>query len=126
MVQPGMHGARIDEVSKSHLVNAAKTLIVGVRNDAEYERMVDRDKTIHRIVDDFPHKRHCCCVFVKALLRAIGKTTIAGFNNLNLIADYADDVDFADMITHCGETDADRGLFSRVLNAEVSDTTDAK
>jgi len=56
--------------------------------------MVDRDKTIHRIVDDFPHKRHRCCVFVKAFLKAVGKTTIAGFNNLNLIADYADGVDF--------------------------------
>src|SRR5215470_6643648 len=94
MVQPRMHGTGIDEVSKSHLVNAAKALVIRVRNDAEYERMVDRDKTIHRIVDDFSHKRHRCCVFVKALLKAVGKTTIAGFNNLNLIADYVDDVAF--------------------------------
>ena len=85
-----MHRAWIDEVSKSHLVNPAKTLVIRVRNDAEYERMIDRDKTIHRIVDDFAHERHCCCVFVKALLKTVVKTTIAGFNNLNLIADYAD------------------------------------
>ena len=79
-----MHGTRIDKVSKSHLVNTSKTLIIGVSNYAKYERMVDRDKTIHWIVDDFPHKRHCCCVFVKALLMTVGKTTIAGFNKLNL------------------------------------------
>jgi hypothetical protein len=91
-----MHGTWIDEVSKSHLVNASKSLVVGVRNDAKYERVVDCDKTIHRIVDDLSHKRHCCCVFVKALLKTVGKTTIAEFNNLNLIADYMDFIDFAD------------------------------
>jgi hypothetical protein len=34
-------------------VNATQPLVIGVRNNGKDQRVVYRDKTIHRIVDNF-------------------------------------------------------------------------
>ena len=64
MVKPGMNGAGIDEMSKSHLVYIAKTLIVWMRNNLEDQRVINSNKTIHGVVDDLADLLHCC-FFVK-------------------------------------------------------------
>jgi hypothetical protein len=43
---------------KGHLMNAPEPLIIGMRNDTKYKRMINRNKTIHGVIDDFAYKRH--------------------------------------------------------------------
>src|SRR5688500_9440658 len=83
-----MNCARINKVCKCHLVNAPQALIVGILNDIKVHWMVYCSKTIYGLVDDFSCNGHddSCCVFVKAHLRITGKSTIAGFQKLNLKA----------------------------------------
>jgi hypothetical protein len=64
---------------KCHLVNAAKTLIVGMSNNIQYQRMIDSNKTINGVVDYLPGVGH-----VAVLLRQGRKTTIAEVIKLNL------------------------------------------
>ena len=53
MMQPGMHGTRVNQVGKRHLVNIPQPLINRVGNDFQDQRVVDCNKTIDRVVDDF-------------------------------------------------------------------------
>jgi len=59
-----MHSARIYEVCKCHLVNITEALVHRVGYQLQNQRLVDRNKTIYRVVDDLANWRHCCC-FVK-------------------------------------------------------------
>jgi hypothetical protein len=53
MVQAGVHGAGINEVSETHLLYPAKTLVEGMPHHFENQRMVDGNKSINRVIDDF-------------------------------------------------------------------------
>lgn len=86
MMKPGMHGSRINQVGKRHLVDIPQPLVNRVGNDFQDQRVVDCNKTIDRVVDDFADRGHCCC-FVKGPERADGKSTIAAVNKLNLKVD---------------------------------------
>lgn len=86
MMQAGMDCSGVYQVGKSHLVDIPQPLVHRVGNDFEDQRMVNSNKTIDRVVDDFADCRHCCC-FVKDPERADGKSTIATVNKLNLKPD---------------------------------------
>jgi hypothetical protein len=79
MMQTGMNGARVNKVGKGHLVNTPQPLVIGVGYDIKNQRMIDSNKTIDRVVDDFSGGWH-----VAFLLRVAGKTTIAEVIKLNL------------------------------------------
>jgi hypothetical protein len=83
MMQPRMHGAWIHQVSKSHLVYIPQPLVKRMRNDLKDQRMIYRNKTIYRVVDDLAYFSHCW-VFVKGPERAGGKTTNAEVKKLFL------------------------------------------
>jgi len=51
-------------VCECHLVNITQPLVHRVGDDLQYQRVIDRNKTIDRVVDDLADNRHCC-VFVK-------------------------------------------------------------
>lgn len=53
MMQTGMNRPRINEMGKSHLLNAPQALKNRMADQFQYQGMADGDKTIHRIVDDF-------------------------------------------------------------------------
>jgi hypothetical protein len=40
-------------MSKSHLVNIAQPLVPGMRNYLQYQRVINSNKTIDRVIDDF-------------------------------------------------------------------------
>ncbi len=71
-------------MSKSRLVNITQPLINRVRYDLQDQWMINGNKTINGVIDDFTNHRHCCCVFVKDPERAGGKSTIGGVNKLHL------------------------------------------
>jgi len=79
MMQPGMNSTWINKMGKCHLVNAAKTLIVGMSNNIQYQRMIDSNKTINGVVDYLSGVGQ-----VAFLLRQGRKTTIAEVIKLNL------------------------------------------
>jgi hypothetical protein len=79
MMKTGMNSTRVNKMCKCHLVNAAKALIVGMRNNIQYQWMIDSNKTINGIVDYLPGVGH-----VAFLLRQGRKTTIAEVIKLNL------------------------------------------
>ena len=54
MMQPGMHGARINKVRQCHLLNPPKPLVIWMCNDIQQERMINGYKTVHRVVYYFP------------------------------------------------------------------------
>src|SRR6185436_16895752 len=66
-----------------HLVDIPEPLVIRVRNDLQYQWMINSNKTIDRVVDDLSGRLHCC-FFVKGFIRAGDKCTKAGFNKLFL------------------------------------------
>jgi hypothetical protein len=48
-----MNGPGIYKVGKCHLVDIAKPLIPGMRNNLQYQRMINGNKTINRVVNNF-------------------------------------------------------------------------
>jgi hypothetical protein len=79
MMKAGMNSTWVNKMSKSHLVNAAKTLIVGMSNNIEYQGVINSNKAINGIVDYLSGVGH-----VAFLLRQGRKTTIAEVIKLNL------------------------------------------
>ena len=69
MMQPGMHRTGIYQMSKCHLVNTAQPLIIRMRNDLQDQRMINGNKTIYRIVDDFSDSVPLLCLLLKGLKR---------------------------------------------------------
>ena len=47
-----MYCARINQVRKSHLMNAAETLVKRMRDNVEYQGVIDSDESINGIVND--------------------------------------------------------------------------
>lgn len=81
-MQPGVHGAGIDQMRKGHLMNVTQPLVIGMRDQLEHQGVVDGDESVDRVVDDFSNGgggRHNG----KAGW-AVGKNTKAGFKKLNL------------------------------------------
>jgi hypothetical protein len=64
MVEPGMNCAGIYQVGKSHLVDVPQPLVYRVGYDAQYQRVINRDKPVNGIIDYFSGARHCW-IFVK-------------------------------------------------------------
>src|SRR5258705_1716749 len=83
VMQPGVYCPGIYQMSKCHLVDIPEPLVVRMRDHLQYQRMVDRNKTIYRVVDDLADWGHCC-FFVKGFKRAGGKCTKGEFNKLFL------------------------------------------
>jgi hypothetical protein len=83
MMQPGMHCSGINQMGKSHLVDIAEPLVIRMRNDMQYQRMINGNKTINRVVNDLADRIHCC-LFVKAIIRTGGKSTKGRVKKLNL------------------------------------------
>src|SRR6188768_2126543 len=79
MMKTGMNSSGINKMGECHLVNATKTLIVRMSNNIQYQRVIDRNKTINGVVDYLPGVGH-----VAFLLRQGRKTTIAEVIKLNL------------------------------------------
>lgn len=53
-----MYGAGINQVGKCHLVNMAQSLKIRMAKDPPDQGIIDGDKPIYGIVDDFTHWRH--------------------------------------------------------------------
>jgi len=53
MMKPGMYGTRIHQMGESHLVYIAQPLVNGMGHNIQDQRVVDSNKTIDRVVDDF-------------------------------------------------------------------------
>ncbi len=53
VMESGMHGAWIDEESEGHLVNPAQSLIEGMLNDIENQRMINCDESVHGVIHYF-------------------------------------------------------------------------
>ena len=69
MMQPGMHRSRIYEVSHSHLVDPSQPLVIRMRNELVDQFIINGNKTINRIVDNFMkrHWLHECFDMLKEL-----------------------------------------------------------
>lgn len=52
--QPGMGSAGVHQAGQPHLGNAAQSLIKRVLEQSENVRMIDRNKSIYRIINNFP------------------------------------------------------------------------
>jgi hypothetical protein len=83
MMQTGMNSPGINQVGKCHLVNVPEPLIISMRNDLPYQRVVNGNKTINGVIDDLADRYHCC-FFVKGFAGTAGKSTKAEFNKLFL------------------------------------------
>jgi hypothetical protein len=59
----GMHGAGVNEVRKSHLVNAAKALVKRMTDHPENKRVINADESINGVVDDFTFVTHSAAKF---------------------------------------------------------------
>jgi hypothetical protein len=57
-MQPRVHGARIHKACHCHLLNAPQPLKIRMLNNAEQQRMIDGDKTVYRVVDNFSPNCH--------------------------------------------------------------------
>jgi hypothetical protein len=78
-----MNGTGINQVRKSHLVNATQALVPGVRNYLENQGIVDGNKAIHRVIYDFSDAicHSLPAILLKLLPKAAGKSTkAAGIN----------------------------------------------
>jgi len=61
---------------KCHLMDPAQTLIIGMRDHIKDQWMIDGNKPIHRIVDDFSYTWHSLLsVLLKLLLKRAAKCT---------------------------------------------------
>jgi hypothetical protein len=49
-----MYGTGVNQRRKGHLMNPAQALIIRMRNNFEYERVIDCDKAINRVIDNLP------------------------------------------------------------------------
>lgn len=66
MMKPGMYCTRVNEICKRHLLNPAQTLIDRLCHQPEDQRIINRDETIHGIINYFSqHLLHLCFLFVK-------------------------------------------------------------
>lgn len=55
MVQPCVHGTRINHTCQRHLVNAPKPLVKWMRHHLLDDWFVDGNEPIDRVVNDFSH-----------------------------------------------------------------------
>jgi hypothetical protein len=62
MMQPGMHGAGIDQVRHGHLVYTPQALVIGMGDDLEYQLVVDCDEPVNRVVDDLAETHVVRCM----------------------------------------------------------------
>src|SRR5450432_2483093 len=51
--QTGMYGSRINKIRKAHLLYTAQSLIKRMAHQFQYQRMVDGNKSINGIIDNF-------------------------------------------------------------------------
>jgi hypothetical protein len=65
-------------MGKRHLVNIAQPLIPGMRNYLQYQRVINGNKSIYRVVDDFADSGHCCC-FVKGLTANVQRQDLKSY-----------------------------------------------
>ena len=59
MVQSGMYRAWINEIGKGHLADISQSLIVGMRDQLKYKRLIDRYESVHRVINDLAGWLHC-------------------------------------------------------------------
>jgi hypothetical protein len=59
MDSPGVY-----QVSESHLVYIPQPLVYRMRDDLQYQRVINSNKTVDRVVDDLADRGHCW-IFVK-------------------------------------------------------------
>jgi hypothetical protein len=67
MLKAGVYGPGINQVCKTHLLYTAKALVKRIPDHFQYQWVVDGDKSINRVIDDFLR----ACVhfdFVKRIL----------------------------------------------------------
>ena len=53
MMKTGMNRSGINEVGKSHLLYATEALVERIPDDFQYQRMVNGDESVNRVIDDF-------------------------------------------------------------------------
>jgi hypothetical protein len=72
-----MHCAGIHQVGKGHLVDAPQSLVIGMRYHLEYNRVIDRNEALHRVIDDLSYRiRHSLlAILLKLPPKAVGKST---------------------------------------------------
>jgi hypothetical protein len=77
MMQAGMHGTRVYQVRKCHLMNAPQPLVPGMRNYLKNKRIIDGYKPINGVIDDLSDAVcHSLPAFLLKLLpKAAGKST---------------------------------------------------
>jgi hypothetical protein len=59
-------------------MNITQPLVNGVGNNIEDQRVVNGNKTIDRIVDDFAYSRHCC-FFVKGKRTKVQRQSLMSY-----------------------------------------------
>jgi hypothetical protein len=53
MMKPGMNGSGIHQIGEPQLTNAAQPLEIRVFHEVKYQLMLNGDKSVYRVVDDF-------------------------------------------------------------------------
>jgi hypothetical protein len=72
MMQASVYGARIDQMRECHLVDTPQALVVRMGNNGQQKRMIHRDETMHRVIDDLSEREgHSCIDFVKTLAKSL-------------------------------------------------------
>ena len=72
MVQPAVNSAGVHQVCHGHLADAAQPLKIRMGNNLVNQFIVNGNKTIHRVVNNFPERHYIVLGYVPA--RMAGRT----------------------------------------------------
>jgi hypothetical protein len=78
-MKAGMYSAGINQVGKSHLLNAPQTLVPGVRNYLKNQRIINGYKAMYGVINDLSYAvcHSLPAILLKLLPKAAGKSTKA-------------------------------------------------